>query len=368
MLKKKENEFALNTLLEISRTIISNLDIELVDEVILKQAERIFHNNYGALFVLDEKSSRLGLAAARGLSDNELENLKILGAWEKVNQLVLDSSEPLFVKDALKNSELNKEKLPFRSFLSIRLQIEDKTVGVLSLGSNDSSFVFDPAKKRILEILANYAAVALVNARLYKETEDLFISLISSLVAAIDAKDPYTAGHSQRVTRITLSIAQEMGLTRKQIKNLRLGAILHDIGKIGISELILAKPSPLSGAEHKAIEQHPEIGNRIVKSIPHCERFINGIGEHHEFFNGKGYPRGLKDGQISLEGRIIAVADAFDAITSDRAYRKGMNIGEACEEIKKNSGEQFDPAVVNALLLVYKNNPRSLSGKEEGVD
>lgn len=354
------NKYTLNNLLEIGRAIISTLDIEMVDEVILKQAERIFHHNYSALFVLDENSNRLGLVAARGLSEDELENLKILGAWEEINQLALKSSKPLVVNDIIKIPGLNKKGFPFRSFLSIRLEAEKKTVGLLNLGNKDTSFLFDLTQQRILEILANYAAIALANAKLFKETEDLFISLISSLVAAIDAKDPYTAGHSRRVTRIALSIAQEMGLPRDRIKNLRLAAILHDIGKIGISELILAKPSQLTPDEHKAIQQHPEIGVKIVKSIPHSERFIRGISDHHEFYNGHGYPRGLRDDEISLEGRIIAVADALDAITSDRAYRKGMGAAEAFEEIKNNAEEQFDPTVIDALLSAYKKNPKLL--------
>jgi putative nucleotidyltransferase with HDIG domain len=355
------NDHTLNTLLEISRTIISTLDIERVDEVILRQTERIFHNDHGALFILDDKSGHLGLAAARGFSEDDLENLKILGAWEKINQMAMNSHQALVVNDVAKNPELNKKDFPFRSFLSIRLEVEKKTVGILNLSNKEPLSSFDATQLRILEILANYAAIALVNARLYKGTEDLFISLISSLVAAIDAKDPYTAGHSQRVTKIALGIADEMGLSHERIKSLKLAAILHDIGKIGISELILAKPSELTPEEHKAIEQHPDIGVKIVSTIPNSARFIRGINDHHEFYNGRGYPKGLKGDEISLEGRVIAVADALDAITSGRAYRKGLSLTEANEEIEKNAGEQFDPNVVEALLRLHKKNPELLS-------
>ncbi|MFH1339404.1 MAG: HD domain-containing phosphohydrolase [Candidatus Omnitrophota bacterium] len=361
MLKDKVNGLALNTLLEISRTIISALDIERVNEVILREAERMFHNDYGALFILDEKSARLGLAAARGFSEDESENLKILGAWEEINKLVMDFSAPLIVNDTGANPELNKKNFPFRSFLSIRLEAEKNTIGVLTLSNKNPSELLYSGQQHILQILANYASIALVNAKLYKETEDLFIGLISSLVAAIDAKDPYTAGHSQRVTKIALSVAEELNLPRNQVKNLKLAAILHDIGKIGISELILTKPEELTSEEHKIIEQHPEIGIKIVSSIPHLKRFVRGIGEHHEFYGGGGYPRGLKGDDISLEARIIAVADVTDALTSDRAYRRGMSLPEACEEIKKKSGTQFDPQVVEALLRVYENKPEIFS-------
>lgn len=361
MTEIKINESTLNTLLEISRTIISTLDIERVNEVILRETERIFHNDYGALFILDEKSGRLGLAAARGFSEDELENLKILGAWEEINKVVMDISSPLVVNDVAASPELNKKDFPFRSFLSIPLEVKKNTIGVLTLSNKEPSELLDSGQQRLLQILANYVSIALVNAKLYRETEDLFISLISSLVAAIDAKDPYTAGHSQRVTKITLNIAEELNLPRNQLKNLKLAAILHDIGKIGISELILTKPVGLTSEEHKIIEQHPEIGLKIVSSIPHLKRFARGIGEHHEFYNGGGYPRGLKKEGISLEARIIAVADVLDALTSDRAYRKGMSLSEARREIEKKAGTQFDPEVVKAFLRVYQKKPEIFS-------
>lgn len=361
MAEIKINESALNTLLEISRTIVSTLDIERVNEVILREAERLFHNDYGALFILDEKSGRLGLAAARGFDEDESESLKILGAWEEINELVMDSSFPLIVSDTVAEPELSKKNFPFRSFLSMRLEAEKNTIGVLTLSNKNPSESLYVGQQQILQILANYASIALVNAKLYRETEDLFIGLISSLVAAIDAKDPYTAGHSQRVTKIALGVAEELNLPQNEIKNLKLAAILHDIGKIGISESILTKPIKLTSQERKIIEQHPEIGIKIVSSIPHSKRFVRGIGEHHEYYGGGGYPRGLKGGDISLEARIIAVADVMDAITSDRAYRRGMSLPEACEEIKKKAGTQFDPQVVEALLQVYENKPEIFS-------
>lgn len=336
-------EDTLNALLEISKTVVSSLDLERVDELILKQACKLFSCDSGALFILDEKSNHFTLAAARGFKEDELENLKVLGAWERINQMIMDSRGALVVNDV--------KDLPFCSFISLPLEIEGETKGILTLSNKESSCLFTEAQQRLLVILANFAAIALANAKLYQQTEELFISLITSLVAAIDAKDPYTAGHSQRVTQIALGIAEELNLPRLEIKNLRLAAILHDIGKIGISELILTKPGELTEEEFNVIKQHPQIGVRIVGCIPHSERFIRGISEHHEYFNGEGYQR-LREEGISLQGRIIAVADTFDALTSDRAYRKGKSLTEACEEIRKNAGVQFDPKVAEAFLRI----------------
>ncbi|MFH1578121.1 MAG: HD domain-containing phosphohydrolase, partial [Candidatus Omnitrophota bacterium] len=146
------------------------------------------------------------------------------------------------------------------------------------------------------------------------------------------------------------------------IKDLKLAAILHDVGKIGISEAILIKPAQLSLEEQEIITHHPGIGVKIVDSILHSKRFIHGIGDHHEFYNGKGYPKGLKKEEISLQGRIIAVADALDALSSDRAYRKGMSLPDSCKEIKSNIGIQFDPNVVEAFLRAYKKKPEIFNG------
>lgn len=166
---------------------------------------------------------------------------------------------------------------------------------------------------------------------------------------ALDAHDPYTAGHSERVSAVSLAIGRDMGLDATQLEVLRLGALLHDIGKIGISDHVLMKPGPLTPAEYEIIKQHPGVGARILRSVPFLEPYIPIVELHHERPDGKGYPHGLQGTEIPMVARIVHVADAFDAMTSARAYRPALATSEGLRELWRCAGSQFDAEVVQAL-------------------
>lgn len=344
----------LKILLEVSRTVASTLDLDKVSNLILKEATRILGTDHGSLFILDEASGHLILTAARGFSEDELENLKILAGWEEVNQEVARSGELLVVNNVETSPLFKDKKLPLKAFVSAPLKVENKVVGVLNLSNRCSDHFFDERAQSLILALANHAAIALLNATLFRETEEMFLSIVSSLVAAIDAKDPYTCGHSERVTRYALSIAEELNLTKEKIKNLRLSSLLHDVGKIGISEGILSKPTVLDEKEILQIRKHPSIGIKIVRSISQSERLLGGIRDHHERYDGSGYPQGLKAKDISLEGRIIAMADVFDALTSNRPYRKALSPTEAWQQVKRSSSSLFDPEIVEAFSSAFE--------------
>jgi len=180
--------------------------------------------------------------------------------------------------------------------------------------------------------------------------KDLYLSTIQALAAAIEAKDPYTSGHSERVTKYALAISIELGLAEEDVQQIMYASILHDIGKIGVSEDILGKKGKLEPEEFKKIQQHTTIGANIISSISMLESIIPIIVHHHEAFDGKGYPFNKEDEEIPLGARIIAVADAYDAMTSDRPYRKAMSKEEAIKEVRRCSGTQFDPEIVNAFV------------------
>lgn len=181
------------------------------------------------------------------------------------------------------------------------------------------------------------------------ETRSAYVGAIRALAMALDAGDPYTAGHSERVSAISVAIGREMGLDDDQLEVLRLGALLHDIGKIGVSDHVLRKPGGLTSEEFEAIKQHPGLGARILRSVPFLARHIPIVELHHERPDGKGYPHGLAGHEIPLLARIAHVADAFDAITSARAYRPARGAGEALTELWACAGAQFDAEVVHAL-------------------
>jgi len=195
-----------------------------------------------------------------------------------------------------------------------------------------------------------------------------------SMAGAVDAKDAYTHGHSLRVARMALIVAQEKGLPREQLEPLLLSAILHDVGKIGIPDDILKKPGRLDRAEFEIMKGHPVAGAKMLQHIPALENVIPGILHHHEYWNGSGYPHGLVGEGIPLQGRIIHIGDAFDAMTTDRVYRTKTDVAGAIEEISKNAARQFDPTLVECFLKasrsgrVHDGMPASTPSIHELID
>lgn len=198
--------------------------------------------------------------------------------------------------------------------------------------------------------IADQIAIALENVRLIEELNNLNLGTIRALANAVDAKSPWTSGHSLRVTNIALNIGRELGLSATELETLHKGGLFHDIGKIGVPESILDKPGKLTDEEFATIRKHPEIGVEIINPIEAYHKLIPIVLQHHEWFNGKGYPNGLAADAISPLARILAVADVYDALISDRPYRQGWEFGRVLSYLEESSGTQFDPVVVQAVL------------------
>ncbi|MFC1657004.1 HD domain-containing phosphohydrolase [Candidatus Moduliflexota bacterium] len=186
-----------------------------------------------------------------------------------------------------------------------------------------------------------------------RNMRDLFLSTIKSLAAAIDAKDPYTRGHSDRVARFSLAIAREMNLDRRAVERVQIAALLHDVGKIGIDDAVLRKPERLTDEEYAIIKRHPAMGANIMGPIKQLKDIIPGMRHHHEALDGSGYPDGLAGGEIPLVARIIAVADTFDAMTSDRLYQKAMDDDFVIKTLIRLSGARYDPKIVQAFIAAH---------------
>ncbi len=232
------------------------------------------------------------------------------------------------------------------------IKTRDKALGLIyALGGPDGRD-FSARDRALLSSIAAQAAVALENATLYHDLENLFVGIAWSFASALDAKSPWTAGHSKRVTQYSVAIAEEMNMAPEFLHSVRTGGLLHDIGKIGISEKILDKPSAISRAEHKAIVEHATQGAKILEHIDVFQPLLPGIKHHHERWDGRGFPDGLRHNEIPLLARVLSVADSYDAITSDRPYRGKRSRFDAIEEIKRCSGTQFDPLVVEAFVAV----------------
>ena len=182
-----------------------------------------------------------------------------------------------------------------------------------------------------------------------EENRELFIGSIRMLAAAIDEKDPYTRGHSGRVAKYAMTIGEGLGLGAAELDRLRISALLHDVGKIGIDDRVLKKPGSLTDEEFQVMKQHPVKGANIMRSVAQLKDMLPGIELHHEQVNGKGYPHGLQGDQIPLMARIISVADTLDAITTNRPYQSAMDLEFALKRVRELAGTRFDPKVVDAL-------------------
>jgi putative nucleotidyltransferase with HDIG domain len=233
--------------------------------------------------------------------------------------------------------------------------------GMIVLASWNKSAVSYRESSHIL-LLLKHAAAALSNAYLFESNERNYIQTISALASAVDAKDPYTHNHSRNVAAYATSIAAHIDLTSREITLLNNAALLHDIGKIGIPEVVLNKNGPLTDEEFDLIKTHPVVGYNILKPITAFSSFIDAVRFHHEKYDGSGYPDGLKSLDIPFQARILAVADAFDAMSSDRVYRKSLGLKYAMSELRKNIGSQFDPSIGKAFISVL-----SLKSPEEIV-
>jgi putative nucleotidyltransferase with HDIG domain len=195
------------------------------------------------------------------------------------------------------------------------------------------------------------------NQQLLRRMHRSYLSTITSLARAVEAKDPYTSGHTERVARLAVMLAQELGFDEAQLQAIEVGAIIHDIGKVGIADEILLKPGPLSPEETREMRKHPELSSYIVADLELPPVVKQMARSHHERYDGAGYPDGLAGEEIPLAGRILSVADALDAMTSDRPYRKAMPLAMARAEIQEMSGTQFCPRVVAALMEALDRRP-----------
>lgn len=244
------------------------------------------------------------------------------------------------------------------------------TVGVLIAGGKRGEDVeANAADMKLLEAAAGYTSVIIENAHLYEVQRDMFLGTLEALTAAIDAKDPYTRGHSQRVAHLSRQIALALGMDEHEADRVRISGLVHDIGKIGIPESILRATGRLSDEEFEVMKEHPAIGHHILHDIPTLDDVLPAVLHHHERYDGKGYPTGLRGDAIPMVARIVCLADAFDAMSSTRTYRKQMTRTVVLEEVAHCAGAQFDPDVVRAFLSIdLARYDRMLTNHQAEID
>ena len=236
----------------------------------------------------------------------------------------------------------DEPKIPLASFMAVPLRVQNRLIGFVAVASFTASKRFDEGQRKLLSIIGSRAAAAIENARLYEDLQATFQQTIEGLAKAIDKMDRYTSGHSDRVATYAVLLARELGLSETEIEIVRQSALMHDIGKIGCV-LNLNKPGKLTNDEYEVFKKHPVYGKDILDPIKFLHPLIPGVFLHHERWDGRGYPLKLKGPDIPLLARIISLADTYDAMTSDRSYRRALPHEVSIAEIERCAGSQFDP-------------------------
>ena len=336
--------YVVNSSLEV-RTVLS----EVMDKFIqLTGAQRAF-------LMLQDDQGKLYTVVGRNW---KLESLKP-GEYEisrTVVDRVVQEEEAILTTNAQEDPRFDGIQsvvaYSLRSILCVPLIVKDEFIGVIYADNRVREGIFTENHRFLLSAFANQAAAALENAQLFNDLSMSYEQTLEALVTALDARERETEQHTRRVVLYSMALAKKMGLSDEELIEIRRGALMHDIGKIWVPDAILQKPGPLTEEEWVVMRRHPEEGLRILQGIVFFEGAVDIVGSSHEHYDGSGYPRGLVGDQIPLGARIFAVADAFDAITSDRSYRKAQPFKAAYEEILRCRGTQFDPKVVDVFRSI----------------
>lgn len=351
----------LSTLNNISKRLNSTIKIHKLERIIVEEISRALKNPFCSLRLVDDSGKKLVPKAFAGSyfegKDCSLQDFATFELDDPFCEKAFNSNEPIVKRNLDANgSEGNAisdiiDVKKIKEIMFVPIKLKNKKIGLITVGT---SIRFNIRQKNLLSSAANIAANSLENARLYNLSRQHFVETVNALIAAIEAKDKYTEGHSFRVSKYAVILAENLGLSKEHVDEIRIAGILHDVGKIGIPDAILSKPGKLSEEEFELVKKHPKISNRILESVGLSERTLNAIAYHHERWDGKGYPFGINNEELSIEAQIISVADAFDAMTSNRAYRAAMSEKDALKEIIRNKDSQFSPSVVNALEELLK--------------
>jgi response regulator RpfG family c-di-GMP phosphodiesterase len=347
----------LNALMKLSALINSTLDPGEIRERAIEAAIRLLDAEAGSLILIDKESGELFFEVALGDKGDRVKEVR-LKKGEGIAGWVAEKGEALIINDVQSDHRFLKtvdmrSSFTTRDMVCVPVRSKDKTIGVLE-AINKRHGVFEEEDKEALIALANQVGIAIENANLYEELREMFYGTAQALAEFIEKRDPYTGGHTKRVMNYCLIIGQSIGLSKGEFEDLKLAAILHDVGKTGVSDSILLKEGKLDPDEIEKMNMHSKFGAEILSNVKQLKNIIPYIRSHHERIDGKGYPDKLKDREIPVIAKIIAVADAFDAMTTERSYKKAMSIESAFEELRANAGAQFDKEIVDTFIKAYK--------------
>ena len=342
------------------KLLAHGFDLNKLADIAADMFVELMRVEFGYLMLFNEKSWELSVKSVKGLKQECIKKESSIKTEKDVVGWIADWRKPILLSDI--------DELPVREFfgkmsekigpeiaLSCPLVAKDEFIGLINLGEKETKKPFSEEDFRLLSTMSGHVAIAIENAKLYENLLKSYLSTVSALAEAIETKDPYTRGHSERVSIYATVIAQAMNLSASEIEGIRIAGILHDIGKIGVPEGILLKFAPLTDAEFGVIKEHPVISARIIEKAEFPWEIKPLAFHHHERYDGSGYPDGLKEKDIPLGARILAVADTYEALLADRPYRRCFPKEKALEIIKEAAGTQLDPEIVPVFLeLVEK--------------
>ncbi len=364
----------LKTLLEAFAEFNADIQLKIVLEKALNLICCIVKAEAGTLWLLDEDDESISVKVANGPTADKMMNIKLKYGEGIVGRAVSTNKSEL-TRDVTQDKHWagrvdSESGFTTRSIITVPLRTRTAVIGAVQLVNKQGDLFFNEEDVQFAELLANNASLAINNSRMYDDIQRFSVSVVRALTLALDARDPYTAGHSGRVCRYSLWVGKKFGINESQCRELERSALMHDVGKIAVPDHVLNKPDKLSDEEFDIMKEHPATAVKMLSKIEPKRFMVNALKtarSHHEKFNGAGYPDHLKGEEIPFYSRIVAVADAFDAMTSDRPYRKKMTYRQAAEELIRCKGSHFDPDVVNKFIEVLKERDL-LKDEGEGQD
>ena len=349
MLQKMER------LMEINITLNSTLELAQVLDLIIANAVEMLECEAGSILLCNKEQTCLLFSASTSAASQTLAQIQI-PLTDSLAGTIFSKNVPLVVNNVDKDIRHNASvaaQIHFQthSLLGVPMRIQDRVIGVLeALNKKRGKFTAEDVK--ILTAIASQAAVAIENAQLVEALQESYESTLEGWAAALDLRDKETEGHSQRVTLLAMELAQAMGMSREELSYLRQGALLHDIGKMGVPDRILHKNGPLTEPEKAIMRQHPVNAYKMLYPISHLRPALDIPYCHHEKWDGSGYPGALKGEEIPLAARIFTIVDVWDALRSNRPYRKAWSVKKTIGYIQQEAGKSFDPAIVRRFVEV----------------
>jgi len=363
--ENEEYRKKIGLLCKVGGKVSSAPELSKLLQQILRMSQKTLRVSASSVLLLDKNKQELYFKVAEGKVEKVLRTVRIsidsgIAGW------VVRNAKPLISNDVINDARFNKgiDKITgfvTKSVLAVPMISGQEVIGVIEVLNKTDNTIFNRQDLEVLTTVASLSAVAINNTKLHQDVVDAYKSTANALSAAIDAKDPYTRGHSQRVMEYTLLAATSFSFPPEELRAIEFGSLLHDVGKIGIDSRILRKADDLNRLEWLEMRMHPVIGANIIGVAPYLEKVRELVLHHHEKYDGTGYPEGLKGDDIPIGSRLIAVADAFDTITTSRSYRSSVSVDEALDELDRLNGIQFCPVAVKAFVSAFSKQREMLA-------